>query len=273
MKLDIVDLNVDKYKVNLSVDDNEKIGVFSFKKDIVKKFLELISGINNNKNTIFLNQNNVYDNKEYFKERIFLDFNKKYLSTLRVQKIYDSLKQYNIEFDKDKFIKICKELNVRGETDISYKYEFSKVGVSFVNLALVCSCNIKNIIINNPTINLILDEDINYFVNKLTNEEFNTVILGLNSLNQFQNKLTKILIFSDFDEAYVVDENTSLIAFENDIDRHFLIKNKLFRGNKLICLNTLSKDDLKNYQRMKVRFDIINIYEIEKYLGDDNEKN
>lgn len=269
MRIDIKGLKLANIDINLNIQENKKLGVFSNDKNLVITFLELVSGINKNHNTIFANDINVFDNKVYFENRIYFDFKNRYLTTLRVKKIHEVLKSYNLDFNSDKFIEICKELNVRGETDISYKYEFTKTGNTFVNLAMLCSVERKNIIINNPTINLNLDSDIEYFKKKLTSHEFNTVILGLNNVSHFKNSLDQIVLFSDFGSMYVVDNNDSLIVFDSNIDKHFLIKDKLFKGKYFIALNTYTKEELKNFQKMKVKYEIINVYDFDKYLGDE----
>lgn len=271
MILEIKGLKLNDLEINLTFLETQRIGLFGKNKELIKNFLELLSGINNNHNTIYIDKDNIFENKEYLNSRVFFDFSKNYLTTLRVNKIEEVLKIYNLEFDKEKFINICKDLNVRGETDISYKYEFSKTGNTFVNLALLCSVNKKNIIVNNPTTNLNLDMDIEYFVNKLTSLEFNRVILGLNNLRHFKNKLDKIVLFTDFDSYYELRNSDSIIIFDKDIDKHFLIKNKLFKSNYLIALNNYSKDELANFKKMKVKYEIANIYDLEKYLVIDNE--
>lgn len=268
MNLEIKNLNISNYNINLNIYTNEKVGIYCREKNIVTSFLELISGINNNKNTVFANDINVFNNKDYLLNRVFFDFKRKYLTTLRVNKIEEALKEYNIDFDKDKFVSICKELNVRGETDITYKYDFTPVGNTFVNLALILSMNKENIIINNPLTNLNLKSDQDYFVGKLTNSEFTSVVLGLDKIDCFKGKLNRIIFFTDYNEVVSVHNNDTLIVFNKDIDKYYLIKNKLFKGENLIALNTYSKEDLKLWQKQKVKFEIISIYEIEKYIGE-----
>lgn len=74
MNLEIKNLNIKNYNINLNIYANEKIGVYGRDKAIIKEFLELISGINNNKGTIFIDGVNVFDNKNYFSKRVFFDF-------------------------------------------------------------------------------------------------------------------------------------------------------------------------------------------------------
>lgn len=268
MNLEIKNLNIKNYNINLNIYANEKIGVYGRDKAIIKEFLELISGINNNKGTIFIDGVNVFDNKNYFSKRVFFDFKRNYLTTLKINKIKDALLEYDIFFDNEKFVQICKELNVRGETDITYRYEFSPVGNTFVNLALCLSINKENIIINNPLANLKLQSDFAYFAKKLTEANYHNVILGLDNIACFNGQLNRILFFTDFGEVVSVHNNDTLIVFEKDIDKYYLIKNKLYKGEYLIALNNYSKEDLKLWQKQKVKYEIISVYDIEKYIGE-----
>lgn len=268
MKLEIKNLKLQEYNIDMTIYDSEKIGVFSRNKQIISDFLELLSGINKNNETINVDNKNVFDNSEYFSNRVFFDFSKKYLTTLRVNKIEDALKNYNLKFDKERFVKICKELNIRGETDITYRYEFTNIGNSFVNLALLCSLNKENVIVNNPTINLNLKSDFDYFTNNLTSSNFKNVILGIDNLVNFKGKLDRVIFFSDFNEIIVMHNNDTFIVFDNDIDQYFLIKNKVYKEDKIIALNHYTKEELKQWQKQKVNYEIISIYDIEKYLGE-----
>lgn len=268
MKLEIKNLGLKDYNIDMNIYDGEKIGIFARDNNIVANLLELIAGINKNNNSIFLNKVDVFDNEEFFLNRVYFDFKNKYLTTLRVNKIESALKDYNLEFDKEKFVQICKELNIRGETDITYKYEFTNTGNSFVNLALLCSLQKDNIIINNPLANINLKSDYDYFVNKLASSEFDNVILGIDKLLPFKGKLNRILFLSDFNESIIMHNNDNFIVFDKDIDKYFLIKDKVYKGNKIIALNNYTKEELKQWQKQKVNYEIISIYEIEKYLGE-----
>lgn len=268
MKLEIKNLKLQEYNINITFYDNEKIGVFGRNKQFISDFLELLSGINKNNETIFVDNENAFDNNDYFSKRLFFDFSKKYLTTLRVNKIEDALKNYKFVFDKDRFVRICKELNIRGETDITYRYEFTNIGNSFVNLALMCSLNKENIIVNNPTINLNLKSDFDYFASSLTSLNFKNVILGLDNLASFKGKLDRVMFFNDFNEIIIMHNNDTFIVFDKDIDQYFLIKNKVYKGEKIIALNHYTKEELKLWQKQKVNYEIISIYDIEKYLGE-----
>lgn len=268
MKIEIKNLKVNNYEVTLTINPNEKIGVFSKDKNTIITFFDLLSGCQYNNNAIMFDNNNIYDNKEYFTNRIYLNFEKKYLSTLKLNSITEQLKRYNLDFNKDEFIKICKDLNVKGETDITYKYEFTKTGNTFVNFAFLCSVNKKNIIINNPTYNLSLVNDLKYISSKLTSEEFNNVILGLDNISAFKNRLDKIVLFSDYNEILVLDNNSKLIVFDADIEKYFLIKNKIYKDKKIIAQNKYTKEELKYFQSQKIKFEQISIYDVRNYIGE-----
>lgn len=268
MKFEINNLKLNNYVLDMKIYENEKIGFYCKDKLIITDLLELMAGINMNNNTISVNDSNAYDNIEYFSNRLYFDFSKKYLTTLRVNKIEDALKDYNLKFDKDKFVKICKELNIRGETDITYRYEFTDIGNSFVNLALLCSLDKKNIIVNNPLANLHLKSDFNYFADYLTSNDFQNVILGLDNLSSFKGKLDRVVFFSDYNEVIIMHNNDNFIVFDKDVDKYFLIKNKVYKGKNIVALNLYTKDQLKLWQKQKVNYEIVSIYDIEKYLGE-----
>lgn len=268
MRIDINNLQVKNYKINATINDNEKIGVFARSKELVTEFLEKISGINKNGNTIFLDNKSIYDNKDYFSKRVYFDFSKKYLTTLRANKIETAFKNYKLNFNKENFEKIVNELNIRGETDITYKHQFTEIGNSLANLALLCSLDVENIIVNNSTANLRYDSDFEYFSNSLTGPSFNNVILGIDNLAKFKNKLDKIMIFTDFGEVVIVEASDSLICLAPEVEKEFLVRNKLFLGEKLIAINTNTKQQLKSFQASKFKYDLTNIYDVEKFIGE-----
>jgi len=264
--IEINDLKLDNYIINLNILNRQSIGVFSKDKMITKKFLDIISGINKNNKKCLYNEKDIFDNKEFFNSRILLDFSKKYLSTLKVNYLEERFShKYGLRFDKEKFVKISKELDVRGETEITYVYKFSKTGNTFVNYALISSLDKSNIIVNNPTNGLNIAKDIKYITEGLTNKQsFNTVILGIDNLSLFNGLLDKILVFTQFDEAILFDSKDSLIVFRDDVGID--VKNKLFQGEYIVAINNYSKEEIRNFSKQNIEYKIISIYDIEKYI-------
>ena len=270
--LQIKDLQIKNYKINLDIENKEVVGIYSKDQSIIKEFLDMISGINPTNKSCLYKDKDVFNNLEYFQERIYLDFSKKYLSTLKLKYLEERLKsKYNFIFNKDKFIKICKDLDVRGETEITHVYKFSLAGNIFVNFALVSSINRANLIIQNPTKNLNMMTDIQYITEKLAKKDvFNTVILGLDNLRAFSYLLDKLVLFSS-DNVHVIDPLTeNLIVFKKP---NPYLKNIIYNEPNIITLNSYSKEDYKNFSKDKIDFKKISVYDLESYLhGGKHEK-
>ena len=270
MYLRINGLQLNDYIINQDFFNNEIAGIYGRDKKTIKQFLNVISGINKNKKTCFYNDEDIFDNEEYFNNRLYFDFTKKYLSTLRVNYIDERLKQkYNLAFNKETFINTSKDLDVRGETEITYTYKFTPTGNTFVNYSLTKSLDKNNLIINNPTINLRMEDDLDYITTGLTNKnDYNSVILGLDNLKAFSKKLDKIIFFTDFKTIITATNNDTAIVFNQS--SFFLISNedKIFGGEKIVCLNKYTKEELKSFTKSKIDYKVISIYDVEQYMGE-----
>lgn len=261
--LQINNLRIGNYQLTADFFKREVVGIFSRKPAMRLELLKILAGINRNQNTCHYEENDIFDNPEYFRSRVYLDYSHNYLSTLRTANIEQSLKlKYNLRFNKEKFVRIAQELNVRGETEITHTYKFTPAGNTFVNYALTAALEKPHLIVNNPTINLNLDPDIRYIVKALTDtENYESVLLGLDSLRNFRDKLHKLLIFTDYDQAYLTS-CSSVIVSKQELPTEY----KLFRGKNFLCLNLFSKDELKTFKKNKIEYGIISIYDLEDYL-------
>lgn len=270
MYLQINGLQFNDYLINQDFFNNEIIGIYGRNKKTLIQFLNVISGINKNNKTCFYNNKDIFDNEEYFNNRLYFDFSKKYLSTLRVNYIEERIKQkYNLTFDKETFINISKDLDVRGETEITYTYKFTPTGNTFVNYSLIKSLDKNNIIINNPTINLKMEDDLNYITSGLTNKKYyNSVILGLDNLKVFYKKLDKIIFFTDFKTIITATNNDTAIIFNQSSFDLIRDEDKIFGGDKIICLNKYTKEELKQLTKSKIDYKVISIYDVEQYMGE-----
>lgn len=261
----IKELKIENYTVNCEFSDEEVIGVYAKDKKLVRSFLDVVSGIAKNKNTCFFQGKDLYDNAEYFRNRLYLDYTRNYLSTLNASFIEERMRyRFNKPFNRDLFQKIVRELNIRGETEISYIYRFTPAGNTLVNYALTKALEPSNIIIGNPTVELRLDADARAIADGLTDRtEYGSVILGLDRLYPFVRRLNKILVFTDFQTAVVLDGMQSLIVFKEE---YFPMDNKIFQGDYIIAINTYSRDELKSFSKQKFEHQLISVYEMDNYL-------
>jgi hypothetical protein len=258
-------LKIQSYTVKCSISEHEIVGVYAKDRLLVHTFLDILSGIDKNHNTCFYQGKDLYDNLEYFRNRMYLDYMKNYLSTLKASYIEERMHyRFNKSFDKDTFVKIVRELNIRGETEISYTYRFTPAGNTLVNYALTKALEPVNIIICNPTAELRLEADNQAIAKGLTDRmEYGSVILGLDRLYPFAWRLNRILLFTDFGTAVILDGNQSLIVFKKE---YFPIENKIFHGNFIIALNNFSREELKGFTKQKYEYQVISVYEMDQYL-------
>jgi len=268
--LKVDNLKLKNYMINIDFSDYKTTAVWAADKKMIDSFFNIISGINKNRNTCFYNGEDIYDNKEYFQSRLYFDYKKQYLSTLKLQYLQERFRQkYNIKFNKEEFKKVSETLDIRGETELTNVYRYTKTGNTFVNYALTCSLYKPNIIINNPTINLTIQSDIKYIVNGLTDKnKYNMAVLGPDNLAVFANKVDKILIFSDYDNRVIIADNKdSLIVFNGPIDSAWHFENIIYQNNdKTIVLNDLPRPELKKIQK-NTNCEVISIYHIDYYVS------
>ena len=71
--LQIENLIMEDYTINLEIENGESVGVFARRKKTVSDFLKIASGINPGKGC-FHDGKEIYDNRKYFQNRIFMDF-------------------------------------------------------------------------------------------------------------------------------------------------------------------------------------------------------
>lgn len=262
--IEVKNLNFNNNLVNLTINDKEVIGIFGENQRAINEFLLIISGINKNNNTCFYNGENIFDNSHYFKQRIFLDFKKIYTNTLNKEFIEENFNnRFGLSFDTKRFKELIKELKIRKETEIDVYYTFTQQGNTLVNFSLIESLNVSNIIISHPT-NYLDSERATFISNALTNKnKYNCVILNLDRLDFFKNKLDYLLLFTKEGNIIKVNNDDHLLVIEDNIYLH----NRLIRGkgNLVISYHDYNKDELKKFDKLKIKYKVISLYDIDKY--------
>ena len=249
------------YDINLSIDYNTKIGIYSQDTYTTDMLLRLIAGINKpNKNSkITIGKRSVYDNKEYFENRLYLDFSKLYLSTLNPSKIDEALNEkFATNLDKEKFSKISKDLNIRGECEILDKYYFSLSGNTLVNFALAASLDYKFLIINNPTLhinnNSSKSNELEYVVDYF-NKNYKSLIFGLNDLGLITTILDYIIILDDFGFTHIIHHDSILYVINAKDLTDEITKYKMFISKdeeRIILSSEISKEEIKALKKKKI---------------------
>lgn len=258
-------------KFSVDIANGQVWGIYSKDKGAIAAFLSIVGGINQNDDNVTWNDTNVFDNKQYFKNRIYFDFQDHNLTTIKVESIKDAFsKIYDIKFDEENFKKCLKDLNVRGEYEIGYKYFFTNLGNTLVNYCLLTSLDKNNIIINNPTIYLKDINNIKYIVEGLTNKyKYNTMLIALNNISVFLGKLDYILVFPDYGSPIIVDPLTDVFYVFDNGELPIIQNNKIFDsydGQRVIIKKDFSDEEIKFLKKSKIHFIKIKIYELENYL-------
>lgn len=269
----IENLVLENTLINLSFLDKEVVGIYGDSKENnkINEFLLLISGINRiHSGSCKNNGKDVFDNPMYFKERVILDFSVVYTNTLKKEFIAENFNnRFQIEFDQEKFKHWIKEFKIRQETIVDVDYKFSELGNTLVNFALLDCVNKKNLIILNPTYK-VFDERKDIIVREITNKDkYNSVVLKLDNISNFNGFLDKVLFFTKEGKVIFSDANNTLIVIEENIKLRNIICNGI--SNNVICLNDYTKEELKDFDKKRIKYKIISIYDIDKYRGESNE--
>ena len=262
--IEVKNLILNNNTINLSF-DKEIVGIYGDNQELIKEFMLIISGINKNNNTCFYKDEDLFDNPKFFKNRLFLDFLEVYTNTLKKEFIAENfLNRFEREFNQDKFKKLIKDLHLRKETNIDVAYTFTKTGNTLVNYSLVECLNIYNIIISHPTVSLDTKERIEMVVNGLTNKEkYDNVILNLDNVGYFKGKLDKIVFFTKDNKVIECSGKDTLLLIEDNIHLRNVIS--YAKDNYVIAYNDYTKEELKHFNKVKIKYKEISVYDIEKY--------
>lgn len=254
-----------QYQINLDINSGEIIGIYMPDYSLRKELLDIIAGINPSRKTCLYQGNDCFNNTAYFKNRVYLDFSRKYLSTLRPAVISERLQyKYGRDFAIETFAKIARDLDLRGETEITYEYKFTPAGNTYVNYALIAAVGVRNIIVNHPLIAVTDPADRRYLVFGLTDKNrFDSAILGLDLIGPFSGRIDKIMLLSD--KMHLINPQENLMVFPRE---HPKITNRLHSGRRIISRDQYSKEDLRAFAKDKCEPKKITVYELDDYWGD-----
>lgn len=265
--LDINNLIIDKTNINLKIKKGDYVGFIGDKKKIKDLFLSL-SGINKTKGSILCEDKNIYDNYDYFKNRIIMDFKRTYVSTLRKDLIKEAFNnKFNLDIDTDLFIKKVNGMAIRKEAFYDTKYVFTSYGNTILNYCLSSSISNKNMMIINPFYKINNDSVKHDIAKDLSiRNNFNSLLIDANDLLYFNNLDYYIFLLKE--DIVKLDFDSDVLLFYNDYKYHDVI----YKTNKLtVCLNTYTKEEIKELSKLKLDYRKIKFKDIFKYL--EEEKN
>lgn len=271
--INIQNLQFRNMDINFLINKQEIFAVYSQNQKKTADFLLILNGINSNNGSCLYQSEDIFDNKEFFKQRIYFDFNEIYLKTMNAEFIEESLmNRFSASFDKDIFNKYVQTMGTRLECVVKSNYTFTKAGNTMVNFALFKALDKPYITINNPTIHLENAKIIETITTGLIDKnQYEVIILGLDSIKNFKDKLDKVLILSDYETYYVIDpKKDSFLLIADDVHLHDRVFN-IKQNNLIICLNNYTKEELKRFNSYKIKYSKLTFYELGAHLGESNE--
>ena len=108
----------------IEIDDSKNIVILAKDVVLVKEILKKIAGIN--KSDVTISGKMVYENKNYFRNRIFIDNECQYINTLHADKISNVLlNKYQKIFNDSDFKRLVKDTHIRFEYNIDKRDRFN----------------------------------------------------------------------------------------------------------------------------------------------------
>lgn len=261
-------LNIDNYIFNFEINPDQVWGIFSKNKNIMNSFANQVSGVLNNNNTCFVNDGDLFDNKEYFKARVYLDFNDKYINTIKVKSIKEEIcRRYKKIVSADKFNQVIKSLNIRTEMEIKHRYNFTKVGNTFLNCAFAYAIEKRMLIVSNPTVGVKDFSEKQEIARRITDIDAGGIaVIMMDSLECFKGTLDSVVLVDDYNNVRIIDPSKDVFVLVEDYPSdEDILKEKVFRTDSGTIILNLDKGKLKECKRLG-KCETLSFYQLETCL-------
>lgn len=210
-----------KYKdYNFQIDDNLNTLIVSDDETSLLDLIKEIAGIN--KSNVCLDDVNVFDNENYFKNRVFIDNNLEYINSLNTNKIINILlNNYYKVFIEEDFNRLVKDTHLRFYYDYKNRNKFTELGDKIVNNILALSIMNYRIIhkafdgINDLKILDILKKE---YLNKKGNL-FSSSISQITKYINDNSCIDKIIILNN--KAFVFDISSNVLLLNGKLSAEF----------------------------------------------------
>lgn len=262
---------------SMTIPNKGIIGVYGKNALLVESFLMEIAGINRSSGDILYNNVAVFDSDAYFKQRIYMDFSKKYTNSISPTKIADYLfREFRIDLDVVHLNNLIQLFQVRLECNISGICEFTSIGNTLINLAIASSMKTKTLIAHQPLCFLEDKEKIQKAITFLLQHyQQERLIISINEMLLFKNKLTHVILFTDYNKIKLLDtkQDAQILLIRGDArhiyeyiseeDRLFYtFQNNVF---EILCLDRLTQQDKRALMNKHTKIKSISVYDINTY--------
>lgn len=252
------------YKLNMNIEENKVVALISNDKKAINDFFLKISGVNKIQGEVLFRGNHVFDNEEYFDNRLLIDYSKCYLTTLDKEHLTNYFKDnFDMEIDLNIFEKINKELRLRNEYLIKDRYIFTKRGLNLVNYALTISIN-KGINFIKNTVANCSKEEREIIFSGLSNK-------GASSIN-FLDLQDKLIASQSIDIYLIFSNGGEIITLTNDDEIYVvsgeIVNSLLYNKAKDISVTNYNynKNEIKTMKKRKMMIKKIKLMDVERYL-------
>lgn len=264
--IQITNFKFDKYNITYNINQNEITGIFCVDKKMLEPLLLQIAGINK-ANGILYRSRKVFDNKEYFDDRIYLDCNQSTINTLVSSKVCYSLeKRYKLIMNENKLNELIEDLNIRLEGTLSGNYSFTKEGTALCNNAIALS-TFKYPILLNPFENINDNKRLTYLKEQYQNKN---CLIGITDLTKYQNYLNCLILVGK-QNVYILKETDKIVILSNVIKQDLVISeceiedliiHKCVKNENIIIYNNLSAKQKVLLDRFKIKRTEVTIYDM-----------
>ncbi len=250
-----------QFYITYDIPQDEFLVVYSPNHNILKKCALEVAGINH-ADGIFYNNKNVFDNKQYFNSRVYLDCNVSHLNTLIPDVVSQTMdNNYNIIIDTNKFGKLIKQLQIRSEGQLDNIYHFTNEGVALSNVALGMSIYRYHILLE-PLDNVMKENHLK--VAKESLKDSNSLCFT-SKLSKYLDICNNIIVLGFKNVFYLNHKSFVYILYksnENISDEEIIYKST--KSDMIIINDGLGFLTLKKLNAKK-----ISIMEIDKYISEE----
>ena len=251
--IELRNVEIKDYIINANIDEFSNIGIFCDDINIIKELSLYISGIN--KSNIYYLDNNIYDNNEYFKSRIFINNNINYLNTLNADKISSYfLNNYQKALDNNYFKELVKASKIRLNAKYKYYYEFDDNKKSEANNILALSFLQRRIVFQ-----AFKNLDNEYIKNEYKKKKETIFLDDIKDINEYLDILDYILILYKGRIFYQDLNNDFFKVLKNEESNNVeIIKNLMYEDDKYYYV--YNAENVKSIKKLK--YETINIKKI-----------
>ena len=262
----INNLHFNKYTLSGVILEGATYGIIG-KDDDVTSLLKILAGINTNNDSCTHNGTNIFDEYDFFKNRLFIDLSQQIVCTTNAEMIKNDLNiRYGVSFDVKKYKNAMNETNARSEINVTSEYEFSNAGINKTAYAVLCGLNYPYLFVDNPfnyikkEEHLIIDKMVNNIIDRANHK---VVVINANDISNLVKYLDFLIILGDYENVYIIRPNSDKFIITDD---YVGLNNRIFRKDNVVIIKAPDeKEEYKELKRIVRRYKEVDFMEAYSY--------